>query len=85
MKDITKHYSNGEVTIVWKPGVCIHSEKCFHGLPSVFNPNEKPWINAEGATTEQIISQIKQCPSGALSFFMNADATKEDGNLLDKL
>ncbi len=79
MKDITKHYTNGEVTIVWKPGVCIHSEMCFHGLPAVFNPNQKPWINAEAATTEQIVSQIRQCPSGALSFFMNADVEKQGG------
>lgn len=79
MKDITKHYTNGEVTIVWKPGVCIHSEVCFHGLPAVFNPNQKPWINAEAATTEQIVSQVKQCPSGALSFFMNADVAKQGG------
>ncbi|MET3878461.1 (4Fe-4S)-binding protein [Chitinophaga sp. OAE865] len=79
MKDIIKHYTNGEVTIVWKPGVCIHSEKCFHGLPAVFNPGQKPWINAEAATTEQIISQVKQCPSGALSFFMNSDEAQQGG------
>lgn len=79
MKDITRHYTNGEVTIVWKPNVCIHSEMCFHGLPKVFNPHEKPWINAEGATTEQIITQIKQCPSGALSFFMNTEVDPDTG------
>ncbi|HWV66349.1 (4Fe-4S)-binding protein [Chitinophaga sp.] len=79
MKDITKHYTNGEVTIVWKPDVCIHSEVCFHGLPAVFNPNQKPWINAEAATTEQIVSQVRQCPSGALSFFMNADVAEQGG------
>ena len=73
MKDITKKYTNGEVTIVWKPNVCIHSEMCFHGLPQVFNPNEKPWIKPEGSTTEGIITQIKQCPSGALSYYMNGE------------
>jgi hypothetical protein len=25
MKDITKHYTNGEVTIVWKPAACIQT------------------------------------------------------------
>lgn len=79
MKDITKHYTNGEVTIVWKPNVCVHSEVCFHGLPAVFNPNQKPWINAEAATTEQIMTQINRCPSGALTYFMNADVAAQGG------
>ncbi|NLU93546.1 (4Fe-4S)-binding protein [Chitinophaga sp. Ak27] len=83
MKDITKHYTNGEVTIVWKPNVCIHSEMCFHGLPEVFNPHQKPWINAEGASTEKIVSQVKQCPSGALTFYMNADVAAEGGTAPD--
>ena len=76
---VTTHkYSNGEVTIVWKPAICIHSAKCFKGLPEVFDPKKRPWINAEGATTERIIEQVKICPSGALSFFMNAEKTNED-------
>lgn len=73
-KDLTKKYSNGEVTIVWKPTLCIHSTNCWkgeHGLPEVFNPMEKLWIKPEGASTEKIIEQVNKCPSGALSFFMN--------------
>jgi uncharacterized Fe-S cluster protein YjdI len=73
MENIIKHYTNGEVTIVWKPGICIHSRRCFHGLPQVFNPELKPWINPLAATTAQIISQVNSCPSGALTFFMNND------------
>ena len=74
MKDITKTYSNGEVTIVWKPSACIHSTNCWKkagSLPEVFNPSEKPWIKPENASTERIIEQIKKCPSGALSYYMN--------------
>ena len=73
MKDITKKYSNGEVTIVWKPSLCIHSGMCFNGLGEVFHPQELPWITPEGATTVKIIDQVKKCPSGALSFYMNED------------
>jgi len=64
-------YSNGEVTIVWRPELCIHSGRCVRGLPEVFKPKEKPWITPEGSTTEKIIAQVKRCPSGALSYFMN--------------
>ncbi|WP_224489662.1 (4Fe-4S)-binding protein [Robertkochia flava] len=66
-----KEYSNGEVTVVWKPGICIHSAVCVKGLPKVFRPDEKPWIQTEGGSTDEIIEQVKKCPSGALSYFMN--------------
>lgn len=78
-KDITKHYSNGEITIVWKPSMCIHSTICWKGatgLAAVFNPREKPWIKPEAAVTSKIIDQVHKCPSGALSYFFN-DANEE--------
>lgn len=40
----TKEYSNGEVSIVWKPDACIHSAICVKGLGNVFKPKERPWI-----------------------------------------
>lgn len=76
-------YTNGEVTVVWKPNVCIHSTLCWKGLVSVFNPKERPWIKMDGASTETIIEQVRKCPSGALSYFMNTDGepvTKENEN-----
>ena len=79
MNDITKKYTNGEVTIVWKPNTCIHSRICWHaatGLPEVFKPSERPWIKPEAASTERIIEQVKKCPSGALSFYLNNEAEK---------
>lgn len=72
MKDMTKKYTNGEVTIVWKPAICAHSGNCFNGLSEVFHPQELPWITPDRSTTEKIIAQVKKCPSGALSFYMNA-------------
>ena len=71
MKAITKKYSNGEVTIVWKPDLCIHSGICFRGLGEVFDPRKKPWITPEGSTTDRIIDQVKKCPSGALSYYLS--------------
>ena len=73
---ITKKYTNGEVTIVWKPDMCIHSAMCFKGLQEVFHPNELPWITPEKSTTDKIVDQVKKCPSGALSFYMNSDTNK---------
>lgn len=78
-KDLTKEYSNGEITIVWKPSLCIHSTMCWKkdiGLPEVFNPRLKPWIKPEGAPTEKIVEHVKKCPSGALSFYYNDNSQK---------
>ena len=69
-------YSNGEVTIIWKPDLCTHSRKCWMGLGEVFKPGQKPWIIPAGASTERIVEQVRQCPSGALSFRVNAAAAE---------
>lgn len=73
-EELIKEYSNGEVTIVWQPAKCAHSRICWTktaGLPQVFNPMTKPWINPNGASTAEIIAQVNKCPSGALSYFLN--------------
>ncbi len=62
-----KKYTNGEVTVVWNPGLCIHSGNCARDLDAVFNPDVRPWINMDGGTSEQIVAQVANCPSGALS------------------
>lgn len=64
-------YTNNEVTVVWKPKMCIHSTLCWKGLIEVFNPKERPWIKIDGAATEKIIEQVRKCPSGALSYYLN--------------
>ena len=77
MKDVIKQYSNGEVTIVWRPELCIHSGNCFRGLGEVFNPVKRPWITPEGVMSDKIVGQIKKCPSGALTYFLNNDIDED--------
>ncbi|WP_339701746.1 (4Fe-4S)-binding protein [uncultured Roseivirga sp.] len=69
-KEIVKEYSNGELTVVWKPQKCVHAGECVKALPEVYNPKEKPWIKAENASTQALKDQIAKCPSGALSYYM---------------
>ena len=78
-EEIVKEYSNDEMTVVWKPNLCQHSKKCWKELLSVFNPQKKPWINMEGADSEQIIEQVKKCPSGALTYYLKEEKKSEDG------
>ena len=68
---IVKKYSNGDVTVGWEPSKCIHAGNCVRGLPEVFDAKAKPWINIEGADSQAIINQVKNCPSGALSILEN--------------
>jgi len=69
--NITKEYTNGEVTIVWQSGKCTHSANCVRNNPAVFHPKETPWITPDASSTEAIIETVKKCPSGALTFYMS--------------
>ena len=79
MEEIVKEYQNDDLTVVWKPNTCIHSEKCFKGLSAVFNPANRPWVTIDGASSDEIKKQIDQCPSGALSYKLkNAPSSPAD-------
>lgn len=66
-KPTLKEYTNGEVTVQWKPGECIHSGICLRGLPKVFNLKQRPWVDMGAATSEDIVGLVRNCPSKALS------------------
>jgi uncharacterized Fe-S cluster protein YjdI len=85
MKDVIKNYSNGELTIKWQQSKCIHSAVCLRELPKVYNPNERPWIKIENATTEELKAQVSKCPSGALSYSMNDNENKEAESMETKV
>jgi uncharacterized Fe-S cluster protein YjdI len=80
MSEIVKRYTRDGVTVVWKPDVCIHSTICFKGLPRVFNPNKRPWINMEGSELEKIKQQVANCPSGAISIETNEETPVQAAN-----
>jgi len=62
-----REYTNGKLTILWDSDKCEHCESCWRGLPSVFDPQSKPWVKMGGATTEEIRKQVELCPPQALS------------------
>lgn len=67
-----RDYSNGEITVHWRPEKCTHAAKCVTKLPKVFNLKNRPWIDVTGASTEQITETVNLCPSGALSYTRNS-------------
>jgi len=62
-----KKYKKEDVEIVWNSEKCIHAGLCARQLSAVFKPKDRPWIQPENASKEEIIDQVKKCPSGALS------------------
>jgi len=60
-------YEAGEVTIYDNRGICQHSGFCTDGLPAVFRVDKEPFVNPHAAPGADIIAQVWQCPSGALS------------------
>jgi len=71
METLPNVYSNNDITVTYKPCVCIHAEKCAKELSEVFRTSVIPWINLDGTETKRIIKQINRCPSGALTYLLN--------------
>ncbi len=72
-----RDYVGKQITIHDNRRICAHAGKCTDGLPSVWRMGEKPWIDPDGGTVEDIVRVIGQCPSGALSYTLS-DGTGEE-------
>jgi uncharacterized Fe-S cluster protein YjdI len=67
-REIVKRYTLNGVTVIWKPALCVHSGICARGLPLVFDPRRRPWIELQHADSDAVTAQVEKCPSGALSW-----------------
>jgi len=61
-------YPGKGITVRYDMKRCIHAAECMRGLPGVFDPQRKPWVDAEAAPAEQVAAVVARCPSGALHF-----------------
>lgn len=68
-----REYTNSELTVKWDSDLCSHCESCWRGLPQVFDPQARPWVNMAGASTSEIKYQVEQCPTGALLAILNSE------------
>ncbi len=59
-------YEGDDVTVTWDRERCIHAQACVDGLPSVFDPERRPWIDPDQANADAVEAVVPRCPTGAL-------------------
>ncbi len=67
-------YEGTDATVFFNPRLCSHAAECGRIAVNVFNPAQKPWVQPDNGTIEEINAVVQSCPSGALSM-ADADGT----------
>lgn len=70
-------YESDEIKVTYDLKRCIHAAECIKGLPDVFDPNKKPWVQPGNSTSEAVANVIEKCPTGALHYEMKMSDRKE--------
>ena len=77
--DKRENYVGDGITIHDNRGLCAHAARCTDNLKTVFRLGTEPWIDAKGASKDEIIKIITMCPSGALSYSIDGQEHGERG------
>ena len=71
-EELLYQYEGKEITVNFNRSICAGAGACVRGLPSVFiSGGSKDWIHPDKGSVEKIITTIRSCPSGALSYTQN--------------
>jgi CDGSH-type Zn-finger protein/truncated hemoglobin YjbI len=65
-------YPGQQLTVFDNRGICQHAGYCTDRLPSVFHSGGEPFVTAAGGRLDDIVAATRACPSGALSFAIDA-------------
>jgi CDGSH-type Zn-finger protein/uncharacterized Fe-S cluster protein YjdI len=65
----TRKYEGKHVEVRYDSAKCIHAAECGRGLPAVFDPARRPWVNPDGADAQRVIETVLRCPTGALQAY----------------
>jgi uncharacterized Fe-S cluster protein YjdI len=76
--DLTRLYVGRGITVEWYASRCIHSANCVRGLPKVFDPRVRPWVDATAESADRVAATITRCPWGALRYTRNDGGPPEE-------
>jgi len=68
-----KAYYGEDIIVLFKRDLCQHLAFCVRGNHEVFNLRERPWVNADNASKEEIIEIVNKCRSQALKYYIGED------------
>lgn len=68
MEEDVHAYSGEAIEVTYDVRRCTHARECVRGLPAVFDPDRRPWIEPDEATPEDLAGVIERCPTGALHY-----------------
>lgn len=63
-----KRYEAEGLQVTYDPDRCIHAAECVRGLPTVFAPGRRPWVEPGAAPAEEVAAVVRRCPTGALQY-----------------
>ncbi|MCG5219435.1 CDGSH iron-sulfur domain-containing protein [Streptosporangium soli] len=69
--DEREAYPGVQVTVLDNRGTCAHSGFCTDRLATVFRLGQEPFVAPSGGRMDEIVSAVRACPSGALSFALD--------------
>ncbi|MGO9905215.1 MAG: (4Fe-4S)-binding protein, partial [Solirubrobacteraceae bacterium] len=61
-----KQYHGNAVEVSFDGARCRHAAECLRGLPAVFDLARRPWILPDAADSDDVVSVVARCPTGAL-------------------
>jgi CDGSH-type Zn-finger protein len=70
--DLLENYRGGAITIHDNRAICAHAGICTDSIAAVFKYGSEPWIDPDAADAPAVIAAIRKCPSGALSYSIEA-------------
>ncbi len=81
----SKTYEGEAIAVTFDAKRCIHARNCYLKLPKVFDPDQRPWVQPDSASAEEVAAVVRSCPSGALTYTRRDGGLEEAPSMLNKL